>query len=237
MQTSLFGRSRVAAGSSDMVAELSANLCHFEGELPLGGLSKRALDLTVASIMLVLLAPIMLIVTALIRVFMGGPAIFAQKRIGYGGRTFVCYKFRTMVTDGDEVLRRHLAAEPGAAREWKETRKLAKDPRIGSLGSILRKSSLDELPQLFNVLYGDMSLVGPRPIVPDELEYYGCHTLEYLRARPGVTGVWQISGRNCLSYPARVSLDCRYVRNWSLAADLAILIKTIPAVLKFDETA
>jgi lipopolysaccharide/colanic/teichoic acid biosynthesis glycosyltransferase len=129
-------------GSSDMVAELSANLCRFEGELPLGGLPKRALDLTVASIMLVLLAPIMLIVTVLIRVFMGGPAIFAQKRIGYGGRTFVCYKFRTMVTDGDEVLRRYLGAEPGAAREWKETRKLANDPRVGPLAAFCANRAL-----------------------------------------------------------------------------------------------
>jgi exopolysaccharide production protein ExoY len=218
-------------------AERSASLPRGEGQRPFGGLPKRVLDITVASIALVLLLPIMLILTVLIRIFMGGPAIFAQERIGLGGRVFLCYKFRTMVTNGEEVLRRHLDAEPKAIREWKETRKLANDPRVGCLGNVLRKSSLDELPQLFNVLCGDMSLVGPRPVVPDELEYYGCHTQEYVKARPGVTGIWQISGRNRLSYADRVARDCHYVRNWSLAVDLAVLIKTIPAVLKFSETA
>ena len=156
--------------------EHTASLSRGEGQRPLGGLPKRALDITVASVVLVLLLPMMLIVTVLIRIFMGGPAIFAQERIGFGGRVFICYKFRTMVTNGEEVLRRYLDAKPEAAREWKETRKLANDPRVGCLGNVLRKSSIDELPQLFNVLRGDMSLVGPRPVVPDELEYYGCHT-------------------------------------------------------------
>jgi exopolysaccharide production protein ExoY len=142
-----------------------------------------------------------------------------------------------MVTNGGEVLHRHLDAQPEAAREWRETRKLASDPRVGYLGNLLRKSSIDELPQLFNVLRGDMSLVGPRPIVPDELEYYGRHAQEYLKTRPGLTGVWQVSGRNRLSYAARVARDCHYVRHWSLAVDLAVLIKTIPAILKFSETA
>lgn len=232
---SLTKRRGVRVGN--MVAELSAGSDSPEGEPPLGGLPKRALDIAVASIVLLLLAPIMLIVTVLIRVLMGGPPIFAQERIGCGGRVFVCYKFRTMVTNGEEILHRYLDAKPEAAREWKETRKLANDPRVGCLGNILRKSSLDELPQLFNVLCGDMSLVGPRPVVSDELKYYGCHAQDYLKARPGVTGLWQVSGRNRLNYAARVARDCHYVRNWSLAVDLVILIKTIPAVLKFSETA
>jgi len=217
--------------------EHSASLPHGEEQQAVGGLRKRVLDLTVASLALVLLLPLMLIVTVLVRIVMGGPVIFAQQRIGLGGRVFTCYKFRTMVTNGEEVLGRHFAADPEAAREWKETRKLANDPRVGCLGNILRKSSIDELPQLFNVLRGDMSLVGPRPVVPDELEYYGRHVQSYLKARPGLTGVWQISGRNRLSYADRVAKDRHYVRHWSLAVDLAVLIKTIPAILKFSETA
>jgi exopolysaccharide production protein ExoY len=217
--------------------EASPSLNHGERQQPLGGLPKRILDIAVASIALVLMLPIMLFVTALVRLVMGGPAIFAQQRIGLGGRMFTCYKFRTMVTNGEDVLRRHLAAEPEAAREWNETRKLVNDPRVGCLGNLLRKSSIDELPQLFNVLRGDMSLVGPRPVVPDELRYYGRHVRAYLKTRPGLTGVWQISGRNRLSYAARVARDRHYVRHWSLAVDLAVLIKTIPALLKFSETA
>jgi exopolysaccharide production protein ExoY len=218
-------------------AERFARLARRQDQLPLGGLPKRIVDITVASIALILLLPLMLIVTALIRMVMGGPVIFAQKRIGLGGRQFSCFKFRTMVADGDDILRRHLDANPQAAQEWKETRKLANDPRVGCLGNILRKSSIDELPQLFNVLRGDMSLVGPRPVVPDELAYYGRHVRAYLKARPGLTGVWQVSGRNRLSYAARVARDRLYVRHWSLAVDLAVLIKTIPAILKFSETA
>jgi exopolysaccharide production protein ExoY len=208
-----------------------------KSQLPLGGLPKRIVDIVVASAALVAMAPVMLMVTALIRIVMGGPVIFSQERVGYGGRRFTCFKFRTMVANGDEVLRRHLEARPEAAREWKETRKLANDPRVGYLGNLLRKSSIDELPQLFNVLRGDMSLVGPRPVVPDELEYYGRHVHAYLKARPGLTGVWQVSGRNRLSYAGRVARDRHYARHWSLAVDLAVLIKTIPAILKFSETA
>lgn len=228
---------RVLALPAEPMVERSAGLAGDDERRPLGGLPKRVLDVTVASIALVLLLPMMLIVTALIRILMGGPVIFAQKRVGLGGRMFTCYKFRTMVADGEEVLRRHLEANPAAAREWKAARKLANDPRVGWLGHILRKSSIDELPQLFNVLRGDMSLVGPRPVVPEELEYYGRYVRAYLSARPGLTGVWQISGRNRLSYAERVARDRHYIRHWSLAVDLAVLIKTIPAILKFSETA
>ena len=203
---------------------------------PLGGLPKRVLDVVGASIALVLLAPIMLMVAVLVRLLMGGPAIFAHKRVGFDGRTFACYKFRTMLVDGEAVLRRHLAADTDAAEEWRATRKLRNDPRVGCLGNILRKSSLDELPQLINVLRGDMSLVGPRPVVPDEIERYGRHARKCFRARPGLTGVWQVTGRNGVSYPARIARDLYYARHWSLLLDLALLIKTIPAVMNFDQT-
>ena len=191
------------------------------------------MDVVLVSLAFVLLAPIMLMVAGLVRLVMGGPAIFAHKRVGFGGRTFACYKFRTTVVDGEQVLRRHLAADPDAA---KELRKLRNDPRVGCLGNILRKSSLHELPQLINVLRGDMSLVGPRPVVPEEIERYGRHAQACFRARPGLTGLWRVSGRNRASYAARIARDLYYARHWSLWLDLAVLIKTIPAVTSFDQT-
>jgi exopolysaccharide production protein ExoY len=141
-----------------------------------------------------------------------------------------------MVNNGHEVLERHLAEDPESALEWTTARKLSKDPRVTRLGQMLRRSSIDELPQLFNVLRGDMSCVGPRPIVVDELKPYGENAKDYLAARPGLTGIWQVCGRNSLAYSARVKLDAVYVRRWSMLVDLAILVKTIPALLKFNET-
>jgi exopolysaccharide production protein ExoY len=142
-----------------------------------------------------------------------------------------------MVADAEEVLARHLASAPHVAQEWLETRKLKNDPRVTPVGRLLRKSSLDELPQLINILRGEMSCVGPRPIVTGELQRYGAHAAEYLRTRPGLTGIWQVSGRNTLDYADRVALDCHYVQNWSLWTDLAIIGKTVFAVMKFDEAA
>jgi exopolysaccharide production protein ExoY len=204
---------------------------------PLGGVIKRALDVSFALVALILFAPMMLIVAALVRISIGAPIFFAHERVGFGGRSFVCFKFRTMVANADEVLRRHLAENPEAAQEWRETRKLQNDPRVNCLGNILRKSSLDELPQLFNVLRGDMSLVGPRPVVSNELMRYGRHIGEYLKARPGMTGIWQTSGRNGLTYSTRVRLDRYYVRNWSIWLDLFLMMKTLPAVFDFKKTA
>ena len=160
----------------------------------------------------------MLLVAAAIWLFTGGPVVFAHKRIGYRGRAFVCYKFRTMAGNAQELLEKHLAENPEAAREWQATRKLSNDPRTTALGRFLRKSSLDELPQLLNVLNGDMSLVGPRPIVPDELTHYGRSARAYLCARPGITGMWQTNGRSSVSYRARVACDRFYARHWSLRA-------------------
>jgi exopolysaccharide production protein ExoY len=202
-----------------------------------GGIPKRALDIAVAVTALALLAPVMALVAAAIALTIGRPVIFAHTRVGLGGETFRCFKFRSMVLNGDEVLKRHLAANPAAAREWNETRKLRDDPRVTPLGRILRKTSLDELPQLFNVLRGEMSCVGPRPIVAAELERYGSRAGHYLRVRPGLTGLWQVSGRSQLGYRERVKLDCVYVRRWSLGLDIALLFWTIPAVLAFHETA
>ncbi|MDX8466858.1 sugar transferase [Mesorhizobium sp. VK23B] len=201
---------------------------------PLGGRPKRIMDVTVASVALVLAAPIMLVVALLILVTDGGPAIFSHTRVGFNGRRFACYKFRTMVANSQQVLADYLASNPEAAKEWERNLKFRNDPRITFLGHILRKSSLDELPQLINVLRGDMSCVGPRPVVPDELQRYGACAIDYLRTRPGLTGAWQVTGRDAIDYPSRVSIDSRYVRNWSLWADVVILIRTVFAVMRFD---
>lgn len=202
-----------------------------------GGSVKRAMDVMLALTALVLLLPLLLLVALLVRLTTGSPIMFAHTRVGRGGAPFKCYKFRTMVADADEVLERHLAANPEAALEWAATRKLRKDPRVTPLGQALRKSSLDELPQLVNVLRGEMSCVGPRPIVHEELAHYGSCAAAYLAARPGLTGSWQVSGRSNLSYEARVALDHEYVRNWSLWRDVVIILRTIPAVMSHEDAA
>jgi undecaprenyl-phosphate galactose phosphotransferase len=145
---------------------------------------------------------------------------------------FGCLKFRSMVPDADEILKRRLDDDPDARTEWEQGFKLKDDPRITPIGAFLRRTSLDELPQLWNVLKGEMSLVGPRPIIEEELERYGDQVGYYLETRPGITGLWQISGRNNTSYDDRVALDSWYVRNWSLWYDLVILVKTINVVVK-----
>ena len=204
---------------------------------PIGGALKRVMDVAVAALALLLLLPLLFITALLIKITMGGSVLYAHSRVGVNGKNFPCYKFRTMVADADEQLRLHLARDPHVAREWQQACKLAHDPRVTPLGRILRKASIDELPQLINVLRGDMSCVGPRPVVAGELERYGPQAADYLKTRPGLTGLWQVSGRNSLSYANRVALDSLYVHNWSIFLDAAILIRTIPAIVKFDQTA
>jgi exopolysaccharide production protein ExoY len=202
-----------------------------------GGYPKRLLDIIVACAALIMLLPIMAAVAILIKTTQRGPAIFAHRRVGQAGRSFSCLKFCTMVGDGDAVLDAYLKSDPIAARQWLEYRKLDRDPRVTRLGNILRKTSLDELPQLFSILRGDMSCVGPRPIVAAELGYYGSKAPYYLAARPGLTGVWQVSGRSKLTYEDRVALDVYYVSHWTWWLDLQIMVRTIPAVLRFGNTA
>lgn len=201
---------------------------------PVGGAIKRILDILVAGTMLLLAAPLMACVAALVMAADGGPALFAQTRVGFHGRAFRCWKFRTMAIDAEARLAALLAQDPVAALQWERARKLDHDPRITWAGRFLRRASLDELPQLINVLLGDMSCVGPRPVVPQELAKYGFAAPDYLRARPGLTGLWQVRGRSRLSYEDRVALDSEYVARCSLALDLAILARTIPAVMDFD---
>lgn len=203
---------------------------------PVGGLAKRALDVVVAGVALILAAPLMLVVAILIYVTMGRPIFFQQRRLGFGESSFPCFKFRTMVNNAEAVLGAHLEQNPEAANEWRQRHKLAYDPRVTGLGRLLRQSSIDELPQLFNVLKGDMSCVGPRPIVEQEIRRYGNSWNEYVRVRPGLTGAWQVSGRNRLAYATRVALDRWYVRKWSIWLDIRILLRTVPAVLRVDDT-
>ncbi|WP_321963057.1 sugar transferase [Paraburkholderia sp. J7] len=191
---------------------------------------KRTFDLVVASLLLVILSPVFLLIALLI-VRDGGPAIFGHLRVGREGKLFRCLKFRSMVPDADIVLQTLLARDPVARAEWEREHKLKNDVRITAVGQFLRRTSLDELPQLLNVLRGEMSLVGPRPIVTDELARYGQDATYYLAVKPGMTGLWQVSGRNDTDYPTRVSLDVTYIRNWTFLVDLRILLKTVDVVV------
>ena len=194
---------------------------------------KRITDLIVASIAMLAVSPLFLVLMVLIRRD-GGPAIFSHTRYGALGKTFPCYKFRTMIVDADKVLEAHLASHPDAKAEWELDHKLRDDPRITRVGRFLRASSLDELPQLLNVLKGEMSIVGPRPIVQEEIAKYGEHYAAYTQVRPGITGLWQVSGRNNVDYQTRVELDAWYGMHWSLWLDVVIALKTPKAVLFSD---
>jgi exopolysaccharide production protein ExoY len=194
-------------------------------------IAKRALDIIAAGLGLVLLSPFFLIVALMVRAD-GGPAFFAHQRVGRGGKLFGCLKFRSMVIDSQARLEALLASDPAARAEWEATRKLKNDPRITPIGRFLRSTSLDELPQLINVLRGEMSLVGPRPVQEAEIDrYYGASAAHYMAVRPGITGLWQVSGRSETSYESRVALDVAYVSRPSLLADLSILLRTPVAVV------
>ncbi|MTK64717.1 MAG: sugar transferase [Methanobacterium sp.] len=198
---------------------------------PADRFSKRTFDIAASLLLLAALSPLFLMI-AWLAGRDGGPVMFGHKRIGAYGRTFKCWKFRTMVLNAEDVLSRLLVKDPAARAEWERDFKLRNDPRITPIGRLLRVSSLDELPQLFNVLAGEMSLVGPRPIVTDEIRRYGAAFHDYARCRPGLTGPWQISGRNEVGYGERVRLDQHYARHWSFLGDIAVLLRTPKAVLR-----
>jgi exopolysaccharide production protein ExoY len=204
--------------------------------VPVGTNSKRLIDVILALTGILLLAPLFVICYLLTVATSPGPALFRHRRVGFGGKHFDCLKFRTMRTDASERLRELLETDAGAAAEWAASRKLRRDPRVTAIGAVMRKSSLDELPQLFNVLRGEMSIVGPRPITDEELERYTTCVGAYLACRPGITGLWQVSGRSTTTYEKRVACDAFYAQNWSMALDAKILIVTIPALLE-SETA
>lgn len=192
---------------------------------------KLVFDRIAALLGLILLSPVLLVVAGLIWLKDPGPVFYGHRRIGKNGKVFRCLKFRTMVMDGDPVLARHIAMNADAAAEWANGRKLKDDPRVTPLGARLRKTSIDELPQLLNVLAGDMSLVGPRPIVMDEAQHYGDVMAAYMSVRPGITGLWQVSGRSDTTYAERVNLDRIYVKNRSFGLDILILLRTVWVVV------
>ena len=194
---------------------------------------KRIMDVLGSLGIIILLSPVLLYLYFSVKKD-GGNAIYGHPRIGRNGKIFKCLKFRSMVVNSKEVLDELLRTDPEARAEWEKDFKLKNDPRITKIGAFIRKTSLDELPQLFNVLKGEMSLVGPRPIVADELERYQDDVEYYLMAKPGMTGLWQVSGRNDVDYNTRVYFDSWYVKNWSLWNDIAILFKTVNVVLKKD---
>lgn len=209
----------------------NAPVCIVSGPRISAAVSKRAFDIVGAVLLLICFAPTFFILGLCVALSSRGPIIYSQARVGREGRIFRFYKFRSMVVDADAVLRKHLDSDPGAAAQWDAYQKLDKDPRITPIGRFIRRSSLDELPQLWNVLRGDMSLVGPRPCMPAQVELYGSAWISYCLARPGLTGLWQVSGRNQLTFAERVMLDEHYVLNWSYGMDLAILIRTVKVVL------
>jgi exopolysaccharide production protein ExoY len=195
---------------------------------------KRFADIVLAITGLVVFAPLLIICFLATVMTSPGPALFRHRRVGFNGKHFDCLKFRTMVTDAPERLRQLLESDASAASEWSANRKLKRDPRVTAFGAILRKSSLDELPQVFNVLKGEMSIVGPRPVTDEELERYATSAGAYLACRPGITGLWQVSGRSSTTYDKRVACDAFYAQNWSMALDAKILIVTIPSLLFAD---
>jgi Undecaprenyl-phosphate galactose phosphotransferase WbaP len=192
---------------------------------------KRVLDFVLAFLVALVVLPLLVVIAILVKLDSRGPIFFSQNRIGRGSKTFGAWKFRSMATNAAELLELHLASDPSVRFEWERTQKLRQDPRITRVGAFLRKSSLDELPQLWNVLKGDMSLVGPRPIVQSEIVRYGDRFGAYARVPGGITGLWQVSGRNDTTYEERVALDAYYVRNWSVWLDFYILFRTVGTVL------
>jgi exopolysaccharide production protein ExoY len=201
------------------------------GSLPIASFNYRAIkplvDLLIVFLALPILLPLSLVVAAVIILTSPGSALYRHRRIGQFQQPLYVWKFRTMYKDSDQLLEQHLSTNPDARREWSDTHKLRNDPRVTPIGKILRKTSLDEIPQLINVLAGEMSIVGPRPIVDKEKAKYGMYFQMYSYALPGITGLWQVSGRCDVTYEERVLLDVRYINQWSLWMELKILLKTI----------
>lgn len=193
---------------------------------------KRIVDVVAAASFFVFFGWLFLLICIGVALTTGRPILYGHERLGKNGRRFTCLKFRSMVADSDVVLREHLSNCAEARLEWERDFKLRNDPRITRFGRFIRRTSLDELPQFWNVLKGEMSLVGPRPVTSAEIQrYYGDLADDYFSVRPGITGLWQVSGRSHVTYSERVRLDSRYVRNWSLAGDVVILFKTVFVVI------
>jgi exopolysaccharide production protein ExoY len=197
-----------------------------------GAYAKYTADCIVALAGLIVLGPLLLLIAGAIVVFDGKGVLFFQPRVGEGGRIFRFYKFRTMRVGAEDELAALLTQSPQYREEWHRYQKLRCDPRVTRLGAWLRRTSLDELPQLLNIVLGDMSFVGPRPLMPEQVADYGAAMADYVRVRPGLTGPWQVLGRNAVSFAGRARLESAYVRQWSWQRDMAILWRTFPAVVK-----
>lgn len=194
---------------------------------------KRVFDCAMTLPMLLVVSPLIVLISVLVAMD-GGPVFYGHRRIGENGKPFNCYKFRTMIVGAHDLFDEYLAFHPAAVVEWTQSQKLDGDPRITSIGRWLRRTSLDELPQLLNVIMGDMSLVGPRPVTESELKRYGDKAVIYQAVRPGITGLWQVSGRNRLSYDERVALDVQYASRRALWRDIVILGRTVRVLLTGD---
>ena len=194
-------------------------------------LTKNFFDLLISLLFIIALIPLFLMISLLIKLSSRGPIFFLQKRIGKNNISFKCIKFRTMYPEAKDILENLLLNDSLLKKEFEETHKIKNDPRITPIGKLLRKTSLDELPQFFNVLRGEMSIVGPRPIVKDEKKKYGKNLKKVLLIKPGITGLWQVSGRNNLTYKRRVMLDINYVENYNFLMDLRILFRTFGVIL------
>lgn len=216
------------------IAYVEGSDVHSKGVRPdvVGGKTKRIFDVAFALMALLSVLPLFLAIMVMIRLSSKGNAFFIHHRVGFNGQIFPCLKFRTMVTDADEQLKKVLETDPIAQQEFMLYQKLRHDPRIiPGIGNFLRITSLDELPQFINVLRGHMSIVGPRPVTREELPKYGSATNDYLRTRPGITGLWQVSGRNTLSFDERVEIDQIYTQKWSFVKDLEIILSTVKVVI------
>lgn len=195
---------------------------------------KRIFDLLASAFCFIIFAPVFVLVAIIIRLDSPGPILFRQTRIGAGGKSFTMLKFRTMYNNSENQLENLLDNHPDKRLSWDQFQKITRDPRLTRVGRQLRRYSLDELPQLWNVLKGDMSLVGPRPCLPSQKQFYGDLLDVYISVRPGVTGLWQVSGRNLLSFEERVKLDVSYIDNWSLGLDVIILLRTFRVVIRHE---
>ncbi|MHB8985407.1 MAG: undecaprenyl-phosphate galactose phosphotransferase WbaP [Eubacteriales bacterium] len=198
---------------------------------PYNMLLKRLFDLIVGICIFIFILPLMIVIAVAIKFDSPGPVLFGHRRIGRNGKQFICYKFRSMISNAQEILSDVLVKDPCLQSEWENNYKLKNDPRITGMGNFLRRTSLDELPQIFNVFKGEMSLVGPRPITETEVPYFDYHITDFYLVRPGITGYWQVSGRSEMDYPRRVELESWYVRNWSLWLDITLLIRTLAVVM------
>jgi exopolysaccharide production protein ExoY len=222
-----------ALDGSEAGARRSPEVVHKHKRSPFGPAVKRGIDILAALSFFILFGWLYVGLWIAVGIFQGHPAIYRHRRVGRNGKSFDCLKFRSMVRDSEAVLSQFLDSSPAARSEWERDFKLKDDPRVTPFGKFLRTTSLDELPQFWNVLRGDMSLVGPRPIVKKELEtYYRGAAREYIRVKPGITGLWQISGRHEMTYDERVALDCAYARGWTNWGDLKIVLKTVVVVVQ-----